>query len=663
MKTRTNSEHLWWVVLLLAAAVILPTVCLLWFMTAAVRNERLAVRQKLVDSYTGRAEALVAVLAQNWTARKAELLTQSETLRQKSSIEKIPPSFAGVVVFDEKGGLIYPTVDKTQEMETPHASASLQNAWRLEFVNKQYVQAAQAYEQIIDPNAAPALRQTALAGQARCLSKDGKLAEAKTLYEQLAKSATEEKTDPAVTAQSRIRLAQIYLTTLDPRFVPYCREILQGQLTDLNISATSRVYLLGQILALVEKAGVMDKLSEVVQQAQACLAFEQTSIQAAEAISTKPAVIQDYGVYRINDALYGCVLTQDGRRMIGLIAGEKLAGELTAAAKELDDNIVFYRLYDSAGKWICGQPEVWVGVKVVEIGLFLTMPLSDIYSGWKLELYFRDGVFQAAAGRQQMIYIWSSALAIGLMLIFVFFAGREILRQARLNRLKNTFVATVTHELKTPLSSMRLLVDTLLNGNYTNQQQCKEYLELISHENERLSRMIDSFLTFSRMERNKQVFDFKPISPCEIVSAAAEAIGPKMSPPGCHFSVSMGENLPQIMVDKDAMVTVLVNLLDNAYKYSGANKTIELKVYGENGKVCFSIKDDGVGIPRRIQKKIFDRFYQADSHLSRRTEGCGLGLSIVKFIVSAHKGTIDVESKVGVGSVFTIRIPAMSPKV
>ncbi len=648
--------------MLLAAAVILPTVCLLWFMTAAVRNERLAVRQKLVDFYTAKAQDLTTSAAQNWTARKAELLALDELLRQKPFPvldKKNPPSYAGAVLFDEKNNILYPTVYET---EIPQAPASLQNAWRLEFVEKRYAQAAQAYQQIIDPNAAPALRQTALAGQARCLNKDGKLVEAKTLYEQLAKSTTGEKTDPAITAQSRIRLAQIYLVTLDPRFVPYCRQILQSQLTDLNISTSSRVYLLGQILALVEKTGVADKLSEAVQQAQMCLVFEQTSIQAAEILLTKTAVVPDYGIYRINDALYGCVLTQDGRRMIGLIAGEKLAGELTTAAKELDDNIVFYRMYDSAGHFVCGQPEIWLGGKVMESGLFLTQPLGDIYSGWKLELYFRDGVFQTAAGRQQMVYIWSSLLVIILMTVFVFLAGREILRQARLNKIKNNFVATVTHELKTPLSSMRLLVDTLLDGSYTNQQQCREYLELISRENHRLSRMIDSFLTFSRMERNKQVFDFQPTNPKEIVNAAAEAVQPKMNQPGCHFSVSMDENLPQIRADKDAMITVLVNLLDNAYKYSNTDKTIELKAYNETGMACFAVKDNGVGIPRRIQKKIFERFYQADSRLSRQAEGCGLGLSIVKFIVDAHKGTINVESKPGQGSIFTVRIPAVGIK-
>jgi signal transduction histidine kinase len=105
------------------------------------------------------------------------------------------------------------------------------------------------------------------------------------------------------------------------------------------------------------------------------------------------------------------------------------------------------------------------------------------------------------------------------------------------------------------------------------------------------------------------------------------------------------------------MVTVLVNLLDNAYKYSYDDKQIELNVFSEDNSVCFAVKDNGMGLTRRQMRKIFDKFYQVDQTLARKAEGCGLGLSIVKFIVDAHKGKIDVESKPGKGSTFTVSIP------
>lgn len=237
------------------------------------------------------------------------------------------------------------------------------------------------------------------------------------------------------------------------------------------------------------------------------------------------------------------------------------------------------------------------------------------------------------------------------------FAGQAVSRQIKLNKLKNDFIATVSHELKTPLASMRVLVDTLLEGNYDDQKQVTEYLRLTSKENERLSRLIDNFLTFSRMERNKQAFDIASVSPAEIANVAAEAMQAKFEKDKVKFSLNISKPLPMINADKDAIVTVLVNLLDNAYKYTGDDKCIELRVFAEDNYVCFLVTDNGIGMTRRQIKRIFDRFYQVDHSLSRQAGGCGLGLSIVKFIVDAHKGKITVESKPGKGSEFTIRVP------
>jgi signal transduction histidine kinase len=159
------------------------------------------------------------------------------------------------------------------------------------------------------------------------------------------------------------------------------------------------------------------------------------------------------------------------------------------------------------------------------------------------------------------------------------------------------------------------------------------------------------------MERNKQVFDFMPTRPDEIVTAVVDAMQAKFSSENCQFNCIIAENLPAVSADKDGIVTVLVNLLDNAYKYTNSEKKIELSVNEENGSVCFKVTDNGIGLSPRAQRKIFNRFYQVDSRLSRRAEGCGLGLSIVKFIVNAHKGSIEVTSSPGKSSVFTVKLP------
>jgi two-component system sensor histidine kinase KdpD len=159
------------------------------------------------------------------------------------------------------------------------------------------------------------------------------------------------------------------------------------------------------------------------------------------------------------------------------------------------------------------------------------------------------------------------------------------------------------------------------------------------------------------MERNKQAFAMARTNPAVIARDAAEAVKTKFSKGQCTFEVNIPDDLPYVRADRDAMVTVLVNLLDNSYKYSYDDKRIELSVSTEDGSVCFCVSDNGAGMSRRSVKKIFNRFYQVDRSLARRAEGCGLGLSIAKFIVDAHKGTISVESKSGEGSTFTVKLP------
>jgi two-component system sensor histidine kinase VicK len=142
-----------------------------------------------------------------------------------------------------------------------------------------------------------------------------------------------------------------------------------------------------------------------------------------------------------------------------------------------------------------------------------------------------------------------------------------------------------------------------------------------------------------------------------IANAAVEAVKTKFSKGKCEFEVTISDDSPDVLADQDAMVTVLVNLLDNAYKYSSDEKHIELRVYSDEDSVCFRVSDNGIGLSQRAIKKIFKRFYQVDRSLSREAEGCGLGLSIAKFIVDAHKGSISIESKPSAGTTFTVKLP------
>jgi signal transduction histidine kinase len=141
------------------------------------------------------------------------------------------------------------------------------------------------------------------------------------------------------------------------------------------------------------------------------------------------------------------------------------------------------------------------------------------------------------------------------------------------------------------------------------------------------------------------------------VRTAVESVGERFASPEARLEVDLPAGLPPVPADRDALVTVILNLLDNAWKYSGDHKAVLVRAYAADGSVFVEVSDNGVGMSRRVVRRIFDKFYQVDQRLSRKAGGCGLGLSIVKFILDAHGGSIDVKSQPGKGSTFTVRLP------
>jgi signal transduction histidine kinase len=200
---------------------------------------------------------------------------------------------------------------------------------------------------------------------------------------------------------------------------------------------------------------------------------------------------------------------------------------------------------------------------------------------------------------------------------------------------------------------MRLLVDSLLADAEFDPTKTREYLQLVAGENLRLTRLVENFLTFSRIERNRQRFEFERIEPADVVASAAGVMRERFN----DLAVDVEPGLPAIHADPDALLTALVNLLDNAWKYTRSEKRICLRATREAGQVVFAVEDNGIGIAAREQKRIFRRFYQVDARLARETGGCGLGLTIVESIARAHGGSVRVASQVGAGSTFSLSLP------
>jgi signal transduction histidine kinase len=342
-------------------------------------------------------------------------------------------------------------------------------------------------------------------------------------------------------------------------------------------------------------------------------------------------------------------LVSPDRRVVALYTQERLLSDVEALARE-------QALPREAS--IAALPP---GARPDPPEAFASLPAGEPLEGWQLLLRLDDPLLlDSSASRRMTAYLWTAALFILAIVVLAALMARFVSRQMKVARLKNDLVASVSHELKTPLSSIRVLVDTLLEGQYRDERRVQEYLELVSRENARLSRLIDDFLTFSRMERNRRAFELVPTDPAEVVDAAVSSARERFEAAGFRLDVEAAPGLPRIMADREAMVTVLLNLLDNAYKYTEEDKRVAVRAFERNGRVVLEVEDHGIGMSARACRKVFDRFYQVDESLSRRTGGVGLGLSIVRFIVEAHAGSVRAASRPGHGSTFTVELPVVN---
>ena len=278
--------------------------------------------------------------------------------------------------------------------------------------------------------------------------------------------------------------------------------------------------------------------------------------------------------------------------------------------------------------------------------------------GWQLSFMpIESSEFEEEDRQHRAVYVSVALAGIGVIAIVGIAAAGSLRRHLRLTRLKTDLVAAASHELRSPLASMRVLVDGLLADDPLEPKKTREYLEMLAVENARLSRLIENFLTFSLLERNRHRFVFAPSEPAAIVAAAVEAVRDRI-PEGCDLQVEVPPSLPSVMADAEALRTALINLLENALKYTPGDKRIVVRAGRDgNGSVMFAVEDNGIGIPIREQRRIFRRFYRVDQRLSRETSGVGLGLSIVELIARGHRGSVSVHSAPGSGSTFTLRVP------
>ena len=282
--------------------------------------------------------------------------------------------------------------------------------------------------------------------------------------------------------------------------------------------------------------------------------------------------------------------------------------------------------------------------------------LESVFPGLVLGIKLR-GTTLAAMGQH---FVRTSFWILGglsfLLAGGIFLTYRNVSKEMALARLKSDFVSNVSHELRTPLSLIRLYAETLELGRLTSPEKHQEYYCIIRKESERLTALINNILDFSRIEAGRKEYDFRETDMRELVCNTLESYRYQIEQHGFTFEEKIGD-VPPLRVDREAIARSLVNLVNNALKYSQDRKFIGVKLYRENGSVKLEVIDHGIGIPPNEQQKIFEKFYRVGDPLVHNTKGSGLGLSLVQHIAHAHGGNVAVDSSPGAGSKFTITLP------
>lgn len=290
---------------------------------------------------------------------------------------------------------------------------------------------------------------------------------------------------------------------------------------------------------------------------------------------------------------------------------------------------------------------------------FVATEIGEILPHWEVALYLiRPDQLQLSAKnvRRTLIFLIITSLAAIGWGCWVVMADTR--RQLVLAQKKTDFVSNVSHELKTPLTSIRMFAELMQNGNAQTTSKFPQYLRIIMVEAERLTRLINNVLDFAKIERRQKTLDRKPLDLHEVVARVWEGQELHLRENGFVTRWEMAEPPYPVTGDEDALAQVLVNLISNAEKYSGnSSKEVELHTYMDGAFVCVSVLDRGLGVPNGEERKIFEAFYRAHDSLSSGIQGSGLGLTLAQRIVREQGGEIIYHPRNGGGSVFTLRMP------
>jgi signal transduction histidine kinase len=286
------------------------------------------------------------------------------------------------------------------------------------------------------------------------------------------------------------------------------------------------------------------------------------------------------------------------------------------------------------------------------------VPLGPAFPGLAADFAVGEEMPQGIARNVRLgFYLFGLFLVISVTLFGAYLLWRDVRRELRLAEMRSRFVAAVSHELKTPLTGIRMFAEMMHMGRPIDPDTQAQYLETIVNESERLTRLLNNVLDFSRIEQGQKTYHREPNDLAEIVQVTARTMTYPLEQENFALHLEIEDDLPPAYVDRDGIEQAILNLLTNAMKYSGESRDIDLHLRSEDGQAIIEVSDHGIGIEPDEQARIFEQFYRILSPDNEGIPGTGLGLTLVQHIARAHGGTVTVRSTLGEGSTFSLHLP------
>ena len=696
------------IILLFVLGIVLPSLLLGYLAFRGIQNDRALLEQARIDDHRRIAQRIVGLMdekimaveeafskavADPRTAPSGEPATRLESLMDEHPLVEQVFCFQGLeTIRFPAAKLLYVADGRRPSTSRPARSSpstpKIRSAERLEFEQRNYPQALISYQQAVGQVTDPGIKGELLGAVARVQKKLALYRDAISTYENIAGEFGQVVTSDGIPLglAARMELGSLFRTIGDPSSSLDTAMELYRALID-------REWTLEKAQFEFFTQGVKDSIRRIFSEppsgrlppsstsafqsleerereqrdsTERVLAFQENAVPALEAkvsgVTAEPDKVAMRFVLEIGKHSYLVSVLKPAGRVAG---GADGAWGIILEPDALEENVLrpALRQYASPvetawvvrgrdGRTVLTSESPPTGTVTVRADFAANFP------DWSLEFTQPPPrLMDALLISRQGPYFYMFLLIAGILIFGLVLTIRAVSHELELARMKSDFVSTISHEFKSPLTSIRQLAEMLHSGRVPSEERRRQYYDVLLEQSERLSLLTENVLNLARIEEGRKGFELQGTDPAALLQDVVTSMQDRVRHEGFSIELEIKKGLPMIMLDRDAVTQAITNLIDNAVKYSGGSRRVLVTASDEGASLQIAVKDLGIGIREEDLDKVFERFFRGGDELTRTVRGSGLGLALVREIVEAHHGNVRAESEPGKGSTFFIRLP------